>query len=1647
MELEALGPAMGGDIPLHPGINRVTVQTFDGPSGSGNELESEYIDIWYDTGSTNDYPKSSELSVDLLVRDSYLPGIPVLVRVEVVRGNGSVERELWDAAATLSVDNPSVNLSTNQVTLYNGLGSELVTFTGSGDFTLTANVNGLEDSRSLTDLTAEPVTTVSGSLSNSDTWSGIYHITGGDFTIPDGVTLTLNPGTLVLIDGVSSGENGTDIDVAGSIQSLGTATSPVTFTAYTAGENWGELHHVNAEPSTFRYTNITQAGHSPRVGHSNSGPTIRTSNSTFVFDHASLTDNAGKIMDARSGSDLTFRNCLFARSVMGPEIYSTALLFEDSWITDMHANDDADGIYIGPQQGGQTCIMRRGVSANIVDDGIDLNGADITIEDFIVRDCNDKGISVYDGETTVNHCLVVETNKAPEDPTVAGVAAKATDGTTTVVNIDHTTIVTTRTLDVIDYGIQSHNKYGETNGTIIWNVTNSIIDATDPVNVQAPYLESDVHISYSNVFGETWPGTGNINANPVFVDEANHNYHLQESSPCIDAGDPNDDLDPDQTVTDQGYFWFNQGPPAPPGSLLADTVWTPEQGPYRVTEDLTVPVGITLTIMPGTTVFFEPATRLIIQGCLIAEGAEHQLIRFTRTPGATGTWDGLQFVDTMSDNRITYTVVEYGRTMDGMIGLDQSNLLLDHVTLDHTDRRRIRTFDSSLIVRNSTFTNIFELGQPPTGDNICEHIWGAAPTTGHFIIENNVFGTITGHNDAIDVDGNSRPGPVIQILGNLFLGGGDDALDLEGDAHIEGNVFLHYRKDEYNTGSGNANMISAGGGHEYVMVRNVFYDMDHVAQVKNDSFMTFVNNTVVDVAVSALYFLRPTSTTGYGRGAYVDGSTFWNTALVFDRFTVSTDLTANRSIIPYEWHYLGQGNIDADPIFVDPNTDFHLKPVSPAIGTGPCGLDMGAYVPAGAAICGEPDEVTYHTEATLTVGGSGITHYKYCLNDPNGPWSEELSVDVPIELTGLADENSYTVYVIGKNSAGVWQNEDDATASRTWTVDVSHWRLVINEVLAQNVETVDHEGTTPDLIELYYDGPAPLNLSDMSISDDTGNPRKFVFPGGTTIDPCEHLVLYADDHTVTSGIHLGFALDGDGEGVYLYNSPAAGCELLDSVEFGMQLGDLSIGRVGYEGQWKLTQPTFGTANVAQPLGNPATLKINEWLADEEVLFEDDFIELFNPHPSLVDLGGMYLTDNPVTQPDKHKIPPLSFVPGAGYVIFIADGDPEDGPHHLNFKLSPDQQILGLFDTELNEIDKVIYGPQMADVSQGRAPDGADTYAFSEPPTPGVSNIDTVVINEVLAHSHGIAADWIELYNTTDANINIGGWFLSDNSANRMKYQIADGKMIDADNYKVFYQDTDFNDPCDPGCRIPFALSENGEMVCLSSGLDGMLTGYYKKQDFGASETGVSFGRYLKSTGTYDFVAMDYNTPDELNAPPKVGPIVINEIMYHPDWPAAGPYDKEEYEYIELHNITGSPVTLYRDEKGEPWKFTDGIDFTFPASPNEVTIPASGYLLVVRNPAAFAWRYPAVPTEKVLGPYGGRLSNAGEEVEISMPGDVDTAGERQYICIDRVHYYDKVPWPTTADGGGKSLTRKVPADYGNDIINWKPASPSPGAVNP
>jgi hypothetical protein len=335
----------------------------------------------------------------------------------------------------------------------------------------------------------------------------------------------------------------------------------------------------------------------------------------------------------------------------------------------------------------------------------------------------------------------------------------------------------------------------------------------------------------------------------------------------------------------------------------------------------------------------------------------------------------------------------------------------------------------------------------------------------------------------------------------------------------------------------------------------------------------------------------------------------------------------------------------------------------------------------------------------------------------------------------------------------------------------------------------------------------------------------------------------------------------------------------------------------------------------------------------------------------------------------------------------------------------------------------------------------------------VPNPGAVVINELLAHSHAGNPDWIELFNTTGEDIDIGGWYLSDSSSNLRKYKIAQGTSIPHYGYKVFYEDANFGASAnDLGRIVPFALSENGEAVYLSfADANGVLTGCREVEDFGASLTDVSFGRYKLSTGNYNFVAMSGKTPNGLNAYPKVGPIVISEIMYHPDWPEGGLYSNDEYEYVELYNISDSVVVLYDSNEHEPWKFTDGVEYTFPDSP-PVTIPAGGYVVVVRNPTAFKWRYPSVPVDKIYGPYSGHLDNGGESVEISLPGEVDEFGTRHYIRVDRVNYSDgshlqDCPggvdlWPVEADGRGKSLSRKVAASYGNDPNDWAAAIPSP-----
>jgi len=153
----------------------------------------------------------------------------------------------------------------------------------------------------------------------------------------------------------------------------------------------------------------------------------------------------------------------------------------------------------------------------------------------------------------------------------------------------------------------------------------------------------------------------------------------------------------------------------------------------------------------------------------------------------------------------------------------------------------------------------------------------------------------------------------------------------------------------------------------------------------------------------------------------------------------------------------------------------------------------------------------------------------------------------------------------------------------------------------------------------------------------------------------------------------------------------------------------------------------------------------------------------------------------------------------------------------------------------------------------------------------VPELGTIAINEVMAYPPANGADWIELYNTSDQAVDIGGWFLSDDADILTKYEIPAGTVIDPNGFVVFDEKQQFGNADAPGCHEPFGLSRNGETVYLHSGDAGVVTGYSEQEKFGSCEQGVSFGRYPNSAGGYDFVMLSKPTPGAPNAPPKTTP--------------------------------------------------------------------------------------------------------------------------------------------------------------------------------
>lgn len=159
------------------------------------------------------------------------------------------------------------------------------------------------------------------------------------------------------------------------------------------------------------------------------------------------------------------------------------------------------------------------------------------------------------------------------------------------------------------------------------------------------------------------------------------------------------------------------------------------------------------------------------------------------------------------------------------------------------------------------------------------------------------------------------------------------------------------------------------------------------------------------------------------------------------------------------------------------------------------------------------------------------------------------------------------------------------------------------------------------------------------------------------------------------------------------------------------------------------------------------------------------------------------------------------------------------------------------------------------------------------------------------------------------------------------------------------------------------------------------------------------GRWSRWSEAIQFVAGAVDVAAYQNS------LVVSEIMYHPK-PATAEegalgYGGEDFEFVEIKNTSATAIDL--SNVG----FSAGVNFQFPPG---ATLAAGAYGLVVKNRAAFEKRYG--PNLPVLGEYGSaNLSNSGETVTLAYGG---------HTPIVSLLYRDTGPWPTGADGTGRSI---------------------------
>jgi len=314
--------------------------------------------------------------------------------------------------------------------------------------------------------------------------------------------------------------------------------------------------------------------------------------------------------------------------------------------------------------------------------------------------------------------------------------------------------------------------------------------------------------------------------------------------------------------------------------------------------------------------------------------------------------------------------------------------------------------------------------------------------------------------------------------------------------------------------------------------------------------------------------------------------------------------------------------------------------------------------------------------------------------------------------------------------------------------------LVLNEVVASPLFA------SVDWVEIHNLSDADGSLEGWSIRDDSDGHVHLL---GADDVIAAHGFLVISDFSSPGGD--GFGL-GDADSVRLFDPSGSGIDTLQWSD-----GECPLGRAwgrapgGGEAVGMLAIPTPGAENsdfAISLIGGP--IRINEVVATP-VGDASDWIELFNSSDESVSVEGWVISDKP-TQPRSAwaTLPAITLEAGEHRVL--------TRPDDFGFGLGGADEVHLVTDADM-VADSLRWSQGQAPVaaSFGRVPDGEGVGDTLAPPSPGQSNVQElgfapgdVIVTEFLSNPVATSdadGEWIELFNTTEQEIDLGGWILAD----------------------------------------------------------------------------------------------------------------------------------------------------------------------------------------------------------------------------------------------------------------------------------------------